>query len=107
MRSKLVTLLLAGGFVVTGSTAGVIAAGDPGAPEGKSAAKTQYVDGKCNSGNGNKSDEVTWVEGAHCYGGDPGNSYKADNKGGDESTTTGGGNNSGTVNPGGNNDPGN
>src|SRR4051812_3715520 len=56
--------------------------------------------GKCNSGNGNGSDAITFVVGAHCYGGDPGNSYNAGNKGGDEIPTSGGG-----PNPGGNNVP--
>ena len=56
--------------------------------------------GKCNSGNGNGSDAITFVVGAHCYGGDPGNSYNAGNKGGDEIPTSGG-----VPNPGGNNVP--
>lgn len=55
---------------------------------------------KCNSGNGNGSDAVTFVVGEHCYGGDPGNSYNAGNKGGDEIPTSGG-----VPNPGGNNVP--
>ena len=98
MKTKLLTLLLAGGLAVTGGTAGVIAAGD--GPEKKNAAKSEYKDGKCNSGNGNGSDEISFVEGAHCYGGDPGNSYNAGNKGGDEQPTSGG-----VDNPGGNNVP--
>jgi hypothetical protein len=53
---------------------------------------------KCNSGNGNGSDAITFVEGEHCYGGDPGKSYKAGNRGGDEIPTSGG-----VPNPGGNN----
>jgi hypothetical protein len=56
---------------------------------------------KCNAGNGNGSDVITFVEGEHCYGGDPGNSYNAGNRGGDEIPTSGG-----VSNPGGNNDPG-
>ena len=55
---------------------------------------------KCNSGNGNGSDPITFVVGEHCYGGDPGNSYNAGNKGGDEIPTSGG-----VANPGGNNVP--
>jgi hypothetical protein len=55
---------------------------------------------KCNAGNGNGSDTITWVVGAHCYGGDPGNSYNAGNRGGDEIPTSGG-----VANPGGNNVP--
>ncbi|HEX6458846.1 MAG TPA: hypothetical protein VF032_08010 [Thermoleophilaceae bacterium] len=55
---------------------------------------------KCNSGNGNGSDPITFVAGEHCYGGDPGNSYTAGNKGGDEIPTSGG-----VPNPGGNNVP--
>jgi hypothetical protein len=59
--------------------------------------------GKCNAGNGNGSDAVTFVEGEHCYGGDPGNSFKAGNRGGDEIPTTVP---PGVPNPGGNNHPG-
>ena len=55
---------------------------------------------KCNSGNGNGSDPITFVAGEHCFGGDPGNSYTAGNKGGDEIPTSGG-----VPNPGGNNVP--
>jgi hypothetical protein len=57
-------------------------------------------DSRCNSGNGNGSDAITFVEGEHCFGGDPGNSYNAGNKGGDEIPTSGG-----EPNPGGNNVP--
>ena len=101
MKSKLVTLLLAAGLTVTGGTAGVIAAG--GVPDkGQSAAKSQYRDGKCNSGNGNGSDAFQLEDPtAHCYGGDPGNSYNAGNRGGDESDKPGS-----VKNPGGNNHPG-
>ena len=56
---------------------------------------------KCNAGNGNGSDAITFVAGEHCYGGDPGNSYNAGNRGGDEIPTSGG-----VPNPGGNNHPG-
>ena len=57
--------------------------------------------GKCNSGNGNGSDFIQFTDPtAHCYGGDPGNSYNAGNKGGDEIPTSGG-----VPNPGGNNVP--
>jgi hypothetical protein len=54
----------------------------------------------CNAGNGNGSEEITFEEGAHCFGGDPGNSFNAGNKGGDEIPTSGG-----VPNPGGNNVP--
>jgi hypothetical protein len=54
----------------------------------------------CNSGNGNGSEAITFVAGQHCYGGDPGNSYNAGNRGGDEIPTSGG-----VANPGGNNVP--
>jgi hypothetical protein len=47
---------------------------------------------------------VTFVEGAHCFGGDPGNSFNAGNRGGDEIPTTVGA--GGVPNPGGNNNPG-
>jgi hypothetical protein len=50
--------------------------------------------GKCNAGNGNGSE----VAGTKCYMGDPGNSYNAGNRGGDEIPTYGG-----VPNPGGNN----
>jgi hypothetical protein len=43
---------------------------------------------KCNAGNGNGSDAITFVVGEHCYGGDPGNSFNAGNRGGDEIPTT-------------------
>lgn len=101
MRSKLVTLLLAAGLTVTAGTAGVIASGN-GKSNGKSAAKSQYNDGKskCNAGNGNGSDAITFVQGEHCYGGDPGNSYNAGNRGGDEIAVQGS-----VPNPGGNNVP--
>jgi hypothetical protein len=56
--------------------------------------------GKCNSGNGNGSDPITFVVGEHCFDGDPGNSFNAGNKGGDEIPTSGG-----VPNPGGNNVP--
>jgi hypothetical protein len=55
---------------------------------------------KCNAGNGNGSEAITFVAGEHCYGGDPGNSYNAGNRGGDEIPTSGG-----VPNPGGNNVP--
>jgi hypothetical protein len=56
---------------------------------------------KCNSGNGNGSDPIQFSDpNAHCYGGDPGNSYNAGNHGGDEIPTSGG-----NPNPGGNNVP--
>jgi hypothetical protein len=52
----------------------------------------------CNSGNGNGSEPITTTPGEHCYYGDPGNSYNAGNKGGDEIPSSGG-----VPNPGGNN----
>jgi hypothetical protein len=60
--------------------------------------------GKCNAGNGNGSDAVTFIEGEHCYGGDPGNSFNAGNRGGDEISTTEP--QGGVPNLGGNNHPG-
>jgi hypothetical protein len=53
---------------------------------------------KCNSGNGNGSESL--VNTGHCFMGDPGNSYNAGNRGGDEIPTSGG-----VPNPGGNNVP--
>ena len=47
---------------------------------------------------------MTFVEGEHCYGGDPGNSFNAGNRGGDEIPTTEP--EGGVPNPGGNNHPG-
>ena len=52
----------------------------------------------CNAGNGNGSDAITTDPTAHCYMGDPGNSYNAGNRGGDEIPTS-----NGVPNPGGNN----
>ncbi len=49
---------------------------------------------KCNAGNGNGSE----LAGPKCYMGDPGNSWNAGNRGGDEIPTYGG-----VPNPGGNN----
>ncbi len=59
---------------------------------------------KCNAGNGNGSDALSFVEGEHCYGGDPGSSFNAGNRGGDEIPTTVP--QRGVPNPGGNNHPG-
>jgi hypothetical protein len=53
---------------------------------------------KCNAGNGNGSESL--VNTGHCTNGDPGNSFAAGNKGGDEIPTSGG-----VSNPGGNNVP--
>jgi hypothetical protein len=61
----------------------------PPPPQGKA---------KCNAGNGNGSEPL--VNTGHCTNGDPGNSFAAGNKGGDEIPTSGG-----VPNPGGNNVP--
>jgi hypothetical protein len=53
---------------------------------------------KCNAGNGNGSEST--VTTAHCIGGDPGKSFAAGNKGGDETSFPGS-----VSNPGGNNSP--
>jgi hypothetical protein len=53
---------------------------------------------KCNAGNGNGSEST--VTTAHCIGGDPGKSFAAGNKGGDETSFPGS-----VPNPGGNNSP--
>ncbi|HEX8207192.1 MAG TPA: hypothetical protein VF587_14110 [Solirubrobacteraceae bacterium] len=53
---------------------------------------------KCNAGNGNGSEYVT---GGHCTNGDPGNSWNAPNRGGDEISFYPGS----VPNPGGNNAP--
>jgi hypothetical protein len=53
---------------------------------------------KCNAGNGNGSESL--ADSGHCFMGDPGNSYNAGNRGGDEIPTSGG-----VPNPGGNNVP--
>ena len=53
---------------------------------------------KCNAGNGNGSEST--VTTAHCIGGDPGKSFAAGNKGGDETSFPGS-----VPNPGGNNVP--
>jgi hypothetical protein len=51
---------------------------------------------KCNAGNGNGSESLAPTR--HCYMGDPGNSYNAGNRGGDEIPSS-----HGRRNPGGNN----
>ena len=53
---------------------------------------------KCNAGNGNGSEST--VTTAHCIGGDPGKSFAAGNKGGDETSFPGS-----VPNPGGKNSP--
>jgi hypothetical protein len=53
---------------------------------------------KCNAGNGNGSEST--VTTAHCIGGDPGKSFAAGNRGGDETSFPGS-----VSNPGGNNSP--
>lgn len=91
-----VTVMAALGVVVPAAAwAGDYCPKPPPPPEKK---------GVCNAANGNGSDVVTFVEGAHCFGGDPGNSFNAGNRGGDEIPTTVGA--GGIPNPGGNNDPG-
>jgi hypothetical protein len=54
--------------------------------------------GNCNAGNGNGSESTVTTD--HCIGGDPGNSFAAGNKGGDETAFPGS-----VDNPGGNNSP--
>jgi hypothetical protein len=51
---------------------------------------------KCNAGNGNGSESLENT--GHCFMGDPGNSFNAGNRGGDEIPSSGG-----VENPGGNN----
>jgi hypothetical protein len=53
---------------------------------------------KCNAGNGNGSEST--VDTGHCTNGDPGNSFAAGNRGGDETAFPGS-----VLNPGGNNSP--
>jgi hypothetical protein len=53
---------------------------------------------KCNAGNGNGSEST--VDTGHCTNGDPGNSWNAGNRGGDETSFPGS-----VLNPGGNNAP--
>jgi hypothetical protein len=52
----------------------------------------------CNAGNGNGSESTVVTD--HCINGDPGNSFAAGNRGGDEVPFPGG-----VENPGGNNVP--
>ena len=51
---------------------------------------------KCNAGNGNGSESLATDPTGHCFMGDPGNSFNAGNRGGDEVPP-------GEENPGGNN----
>ena len=90
MLARKMSVLLAVCALVVGLTAAPAMGWGGGGGGGKS---------KCNSGNGNGSEAITFVVGEHCYGGDPGNSFKSD-KGGDEIPTSGG-----VPNPGGNNVP--
>jgi hypothetical protein len=81
-----------GAMLAVGAVAAPALAWDcepPPPPEGKA---------KCNAGNGNGSESL--VNTGHCFMGDPGNSYNAGNRGGDEIPTSGG-----VPNPGGNNVP--
>jgi hypothetical protein len=89
---KLATVTAVAAVAFAGATPSAFAGAEDPPPKPDS--------GKCNSGNGNGSDFISFVAGAHCYGGDPGNSYNAGNKGGDEQPTSGG-----VDNPGGNNVP--
>jgi hypothetical protein len=56
----------------------------------------KHAKSKCNAGNGNGSESL--VNTGHCTNGDPGNSFAAGNRGGDEIPSSGG-----VRNPGGNN----
>jgi hypothetical protein len=84
--------------VVAGAAASALAIGALAAPA--AFANNPPPPSQCNAGNGNGSDAISTVVGAHCFMGDPGNSF-ANNKGGDEIPTSGG-----ISNPGGNNTPG-
>lgn len=99
-------------WMCVSAVVGVAAAFAPSASAGVSVDCTKYPNdpackpppppseqSRCNAGNGNGSDlPVTFVEGAHCYGGDPGNSFNAGNRGGDDRSAPGS-----VANPGGNN----
>jgi hypothetical protein len=87
-RRRLATLTVAG-VIGLGAPATALATYDcpPPTPPGKS---------KCNAGNGNGSESL--VDTGHCFMGDPGNSYNAGNRGGDEIPSS-----DGNPNPGGNN----
>ena len=81
-----------GAVLAIGAVAAPAIAGDcypppPPPTEGKA---------KCNAGNGNGSESL--VSTGHCTNGDPGNSFAAGNRGGDEIPSSGG-----VPNPGGNN----
>ena len=91
MRMRRITTVLATCALAMGTVAGPAFAWEEEEEE-----KSPKV--HCNSGNGNGSDPITFVEGEHCFGGDPGNAFNAGNKGGDEIPTSGG-----VPNPGGNN----
>ena len=92
VRRRLATAAVGAVFAI-GAVAAPALAGDcpqpPPPPSGKS---------KCNAGNGNGSEST--VTTAHCIGGDPGKSFAAGNKGGDETSFPGS-----ESNPGGNNVP--
>lgn len=82
-----------GAVLGIGAVAAPAIAGDcptpPPPPSGKA---------NCNAGNGNGSESTATT--AHCIGGDPGKSFAAGNRGGDETSFPGS-----VENPGGNNSP--
>jgi hypothetical protein len=87
VRRRLAAAMV-GSVLAVGAVAAPAIAWDcptPPPPSGKS---------KCNAGNGNGSEAAS----ATCIGGDPGKSFAAGNRGGDEGGTP-------TPNPGGNNVP--
>lgn len=91
VRRRLAATIVGSVFAV-GAVAGPALAGDycpPPPPPSKA---------KCNSGNGNGSEST--VSTGHCTNGDPGNSWAAGNRGGDETSFPGS-----ASNPGGNNVP--
>jgi hypothetical protein len=86
VRRKLATATVGAMFAI-GAVAGPALAGDCYEPPPPPTSKS-----KCNAGNGNGSEAAS----ATCIGGDPGNSFAAGNRGGDEGGTP-------VPNPGGNN----
>jgi hypothetical protein len=92
VRRKMAAATVGAALAIGAVAAPAIAGNCPQPPPPK------HSKSKCNAGNGNGSEST--VTTAHCIGGDPGKSFAAGNKGGDETSFSGS-----VSNPGGNNSP--
>jgi hypothetical protein len=90
------TMIRRAGIIASGSLLALLGFTAPGFAEDDYEPPKPPERSACNAGNGNGSEAAT----EDCEGGDPGNSFDAGNRGGDEIPTSGG-----VPNPGGNNVP--